>query len=86
MDTCISLFQKEQEDRAYRNYVTECLRIITENTAKTAVLACKDGAEIKYITVSFDDLIHQKPANEKTAEQIIDDIQSEFYRLGFKKQ
>ncbi len=32
-DVCISLFQKEQKEKAYKIYVTECLRMIAQNTA-----------------------------------------------------
>ncbi len=56
------------EQEAYRNYVTECLRIITENTAKFA------GG--KYIERSFDEMLSPKP--QKSADEIIGNIKSKF--------
>lgn len=34
IDFCIAFTKKEKENERYRNYVTDALRIITENTAK----------------------------------------------------
>ena len=63
---CISLFQKEQEEKAVRNYYAECLRIMTENTAKIG------GGS--YIQIKLDDILNPKPADNRTAEDIIDGI------------
>ena len=85
MDTCISLFQKEQEDRAYRFYVTECLRHILENTAKTAKMASEmlgKDVEAKYINVSFEEMLHPKPAETRTSEEIISHIKEKLQDLG----
>ena len=65
-DFCISLFQKEQEDKAVKNYYAECLRIITENTAKMG------GGS--YITAKFADIINPKPVDNRTGEEIAADI------------
>jgi hypothetical protein len=32
IEHCISLFSKKQKEKAYRIYVTDCLKAITENT------------------------------------------------------
>lgn len=32
-NTCISLFRKEMEEKAYRFYIANCLQVITKNTA-----------------------------------------------------
>ena len=83
IETCISLFQKEKENRAYQIYVTECLRIITENTAKTAALMVGNGdEEIRYITASFEDMLNPKPRDERTAEEIISDIKTKLQKIG----
>lgn len=60
--------EQMSEQEAYRNYVTECLRIITENTAKFA------GG--KYIERSFDEMLSPKP--QKSSDEIIDNIKSKF--------
>ena len=65
-DFCISLFQKEQEDRAVTIYCAECLRIITENTAKIS------GGN--YITAKLADIINPKPVDNRTGEEIAADI------------
>lgn len=65
-DFCISLFQKEQEDKAVRIYYAECLRIITENTAKTG------GGS--YITAKLADIINPKPVDNRAGEEIAADI------------
>ena len=51
---------------AYRIYVADCLRIISENTAKMC-----GGA---YITAKFADIINPKPADNRTGEEIASDI------------
>ena len=61
---------------AYRIYVTECLRIMTENTAKQS----ESGGS--YINKPFADLIgSNKPNDERTAEEIIADIS---FRAGLE--
>ena len=47
----------------YRSYISRCLRILTENTAKIS------GG--KYIKDNFDDIINPKPKDSRTAEEII---------------
>ena len=59
---------------AYRIYVTECLRIMTENTAK------QSGGS--YINKPFADFIgNNKPKDERTADEIIADIS---FRAGLE--
>ena len=65
-DFCISLFQKEQEDKAVKIYHAECLRIISENTAKMC------GGS--YITVKLADIINPKTVDNRTGEEIAADI------------
>lgn len=65
-DFCISLFQKEQEDKAVKNYYAECLRIITENTAKMG------GGS--YVTAKLADIINPNPVDNRTGEEIAADI------------
>lgn len=65
-DFCISLFQKEQEDKAVKIYYAECLRIITENTAKIG------GGS--YIAVKLADILNPKQVENRTGEEIAADI------------
>lgn len=82
IEHCISLFQKEQEDRAFRTYITECLRYISENTAKTAAAMIGDGAEVKYISKPFDDILNPKPQDTRTPEEIIAKMKEKIKKIG----
>ena len=66
MRYAIARYQSQQRDLAYRIYVTDCLRIISENTAKTG------GGS--YITAKFADIINPKPADNRAGEEIAADI------------
>ena len=63
---CISLFQKEQEEKAVKIYYAECLRIMTENTAKMG------GGS--YIQAKLQDILEPKPVDNRTADEIIEGI------------
>ena len=51
---------------AYRIYIADCLRIISENTAKMG------GGS--YITAKFADIINPKPVDNRTGEELAADI------------
>lgn len=65
-DLCISLFQKEQEEKAVKIYYAECLRAISENTAKFS------GGS--YIQAKLQDILNPKPTDNRTADDIIEGI------------
>ena len=65
---CISLFQKEQEEKAVKIYYAECLRIMTENTAKMG------GGS--YIQAKLQDILDPKPVDNRTADDIIEGIRN----------
>jgi hypothetical protein len=56
-------FEREQRELAYRIYVTDALRSISENTAKFG-----GGG---YIKARYADLINPKPEDNRTQEEII---------------
>ena len=66
MRYAIARYQSQQRDLAYRIYVTDCLRIISENTAKIC------GGS--YITANFADIINPKPVDNRTGDEIAADI------------
>ena len=66
MRYAISRYQSKQRDLAYRIYIGDCLRIISENTAKMG------GGS--YITAKIADIISPKPAGNRTGEEIAADI------------
>ena len=69
----IAFFQKEQKDKAYRLYVTDALKIITENTAKL------NGGT--YLTGRYAEMIEPRKEETRTAEEIIDTIKEKLERL-----
>ena len=66
MRYAIARYQSQRRDLAYRIYVTECLRMISENTAKMS-----NGS---YTVAKFEDIINQKPVDNRTGEEIAADI------------
>ena len=68
IDHCISYFYKEQRHRAYEVYVTDVLRIISENTAKQV------GGS--YVKARYAEIIDPPKEETRTADQIIDNIRS----------
>ena len=66
MRYAIARYQSQQRDLAYRIYVADCLRIISENTAKMG------GGS--YITAKFADIINPKPVDNRSGEEISADI------------
>ena len=59
-------FNQHQRDLAYRIYVTDCLRMATENTAKMS--------QGSYTAVKFYDIINPKPKDERSGEEIVAEI------------
>lgn len=66
MRYAMARYQSQQRDLAYRIYVADCLRIISENTAKMG------GGS--YITAKLDDIINPNPVDNRTGEEIAADI------------
>lgn len=66
MRYAMARYQSQQRDLAYRIYVSDCLRIISENTAKMC------GGS--YITAKLADIINPKLVDDRTGEEIAADI------------
>ena len=66
MRYAMARFNQHQRDLAYRIYGTDCLRMVTENTAKMS-----QGA---YTSARFYDIINPKPVEKRTGEEIAADI------------
>lgn len=66
MRYAIARYQSQQRDLAYRIYISDCLRIIGENTAKIS--------KGSYITAEFTDIINPKPVDNRNGEEIAADI------------
>ena len=66
MRYAIARYQSQRRDLAYRIYVTDCLRIISENTAKLG------GGS--YMSAKFSDIENHKTVDNRTGEEISADI------------
>ena len=66
MRYAMARYQSQQRDLAYRIYIADCLRIVTENTAKAVC-----GS---YISAKFADIINPKPVDNRAGEEIAADI------------
>ena len=66
MRYAIARYQSQQRDLAYRIYVTDCLRMVAENTAKLS--------QGTYTTARFYDIVNPKQADKRTGEEIAADI------------
>lgn len=56
------LIERQSEELAFRVYLTDCAKILTENTAKSA------GGS--YFTKSYLDIINPPPPETRTPEQV----------------
>jgi hypothetical protein len=69
----IAFFKKEQQEKAYQVYVTDALRIITENTAKA------NGGT--YLQARYVEMIEPKEEETRTANEVIIDLKEKLRRL-----
>jgi hypothetical protein len=60
------LVKRQQEESAFRIYTAECLRTMTENTAKFA------GGS--FVQAKYSDLIDPKPQDNRTCEEITAEV------------
>lgn len=72
IDHCISLFKKRQQELLYKVYITDALKAISENTSR------KDGGVCmqKRYADMINEFYEKAPAEEKTAEGVIEKIRS----------
>lgn len=75
---CLSRYEKAQLDKAYRVYVTDSLRQITENTARAS-----GGG---YIKKRFFDVITPRKIETRTGEEVVDHMKSVLGRLAVKDE
>ena len=66
MRYAMARYQSQQRDLAYRIYVTDCLRMAAENTAKLS--------QGTYTAARFYDIINPKPVDGRDGEEIAADI------------
>ena len=66
IDICARNIQKATEEKIFRDYVAECARLMTENSAKYA------GGS--YIKAHYDDIVNPKPQDTRTGDEIAEEI------------
>ena len=66
--------EQSKLEKAYRIYVTDCLKFISENTARQA-----GGTSFNK---RYAELIDKKPVETRTSEEVIDSIRSKLQKLG----
>ena len=75
MRYAVARYNQNRRDMVYRIYVTDCLRIVTENTAKTAFFATRGKVEAYSVNHRFADFLGMGAKEEtRTPEEIISGI------------
>lgn len=64
----VARYNEKQRDMAYRIYLTDSLKYIAENTARSV---SSDG---KYLTVRYIDIIEPKPQDNRSGDEIAIDV------------
>ena len=72
-NTCISLFRKETEEKAYRFYVANCLQVMTKNTAMAS------GGN--YISKSLYEILNQPKEETRSKQEIINTLKAKCDRI-----
>lgn len=73
IDHYISYFNNRQRELAYKYYVSDSLRLITENTAKMS--------QGSYLKIRYADLIEPRKEETRTANEVINDLKDKLRRL-----
>lgn len=68
------LIKHKRIAQTYNVYIAECLRMLTENTAKIS-----GGA---YLKVKYEDIINPPKEEKRTPEEIIDKISDKLKKIG----
>lgn len=71
-----SVLRKGKEQALWLGYVAECVRIITENTAKSA-----QGGGV-YMAAKYDSIITPPPAETRTGDEIIEHMKAKLTQIG----
>lgn len=74
IEHCISALSQFNKEKSYQLYITECLRMITENTARFG------GGS--YMQLKYSELIEPKPQDNRTADEIIQGIKTKVNNLN----
>ena len=64
-DTCIALFNKEQEEKKYKKYIADAMQNISENISIIASAITGGNADVKYVGRTFDEMLNPQPIKEQ---------------------
>lgn len=70
-----SLLRERSTRRAFENYVTDALRIVTENTARM-------GRGGSYLKTKFSDILNPKPEDKRAPKEIVEHLKSKIAQIG----
>ena len=73
----LARYNREQREEAYRIYISDGLRFISENSTRSAF---ESGG--KYLNLRYYDLIYPSAPDERTADDIINHVKQGLGRLG----
>lgn len=68
-----TVIKRQNEKSALGVYIADCLRILTENTAKVS-----GGG---YIKMRYGELIHPQPEEERTSEEVVNSIKLKLSKI-----
>lgn len=69
MEHCIAVFQKNQEEKLYKVYITDSLQLISENTA---VFVKGKAISKRFYDIAYKDAENKQP--EKSADEILNEV------------
>jgi hypothetical protein len=73
----LARFRREQREEAYRFYVAEGIRFVSENTTHSAF----DGGG-RYLNLKLYDILYPPKQDTRTAEDIINHVKQGLAKLG----
>lgn len=69
IEHCIAVFQKAEQEKLYRIYTTDCLKLISENTAG---FVNGKAMSKRFYEIAYNDETSKQP--EKSAEEIVEEV------------
>jgi hypothetical protein len=92
IEHCISLFSERQKEKTYRIYVTDCLKVISENTthlmSNKGIVDCGSHMTQRWYDIVNVDIEEQKKIeefNNTSTDDFVDDIWSRMKKGGKKE-
>lgn len=84
IEHCISAFLERQKEKACKTYMADCVRLICENVAKIGTIEGRGKVDCKYISARLSDILTPKKKEDKTGNEIVNDILDSICKGGEK--